>query len=170
MGGTSAAQAGLPTPPPELKKLDYFRGAWYSEGYVKPSGTVGAGGKITQYDAREWMAGNFFLVVHSTFTALNGDGVGIALMGYDQHEKVYTYDEFYSQGEADHFKGTVQGDEWIWTMDNFEVRSKVLKARYTMKIISPTVYTYKFETSSDSGVTWVLMLEGKDTKQSSFPR
>jgi hypothetical protein len=28
--------------------------------------------------------------------------------GYDPQENVYTYDEFNSMGEADHFKGTVE--------------------------------------------------------------
>jgi hypothetical protein len=37
---------------------------------------------------------------------------------------------------------------WTWTSDeNFG--GQPMKGRYTMKVLSPTVYTYKFEVSKD---------------------
>ena len=159
------AQGRDEKPWPELKKLEYFLGDWFEEGNVK-GGALGPGGKVTMHDHREWMDGKFFIIIHSRFTALKGDGTGIAFMGYDPNAKVYTYDEFYSQGEADHSKGRLQGDQWVWDMNDMKMGPKMVKARYTVKIVSPTFYTYKFETSTDGGKTWTLTMDGTGRKQS----
>jgi hypothetical protein len=153
------------TPWPELKKLDYFVGDWFEEGDVK-AGLAGAGGRVTQHDHREWMEGGFFVVIHSTFTALKGEGIGIEFMGYDPNAKLYTYDEFYSQGEADHSKGRFEGDKVIWEMGDMKVGAKMVRARNTYTIVSPTLYTFKFETSTDGGKTWTLTMDGTGKKLS----
>jgi hypothetical protein len=166
LAATSAtAQGRSDEPRPELKKLDYFVGDWFEEGDVK-AGPLGPGGRVTMYDHRVWMDGKFFIIIRSKFTALNGDGTGVAFMGYDPNAKVFTYDEFYSQGEADHSKGRLEGDQWIWNMNDMKMGSQMVKARYTVKIVSPTFYTYKFETSADGGKTWTLFMDGTGRKQS----
>ena len=157
------AQMDMPKPGPEHKKLDYFVGNWTSEGDMKP-GPMGPGGKMTMYERTEWMEGGFFVVIHSKFTGGGmGSGTGIAFMGYDPQEKLYTYDEFDSNGEAIHSKGTVDGDTWTWT-NEMKMGPQTMKARFTMKIVSPTSYTYKFEMSPD-GAKWDLVMDGKDTKK-----
>src|ERR1022692_4897943 len=104
------AQMDTPKPGPELKKLDYFVGHWTSEGDVKP-GPMGPGGKFTMEETTEWMDGGYFVVIHSKYSGGGmPSGTGTAYMGYDPQEKVYTYDEFNSMGEATHSKGTVDGD------------------------------------------------------------
>lgn len=40
---------------------------------------------------------------------------------------------------------------------------QTMKGRYSMKILSPTSYTYKFEMSPD-GTKWDTVMEGKATK------
>src|SRR3974390_2401618 len=85
------AQAPMPQPGPELKKLDYFAGSWSSAGDLKP-GPMGPGGKMTASEKGDWMEGGFFLVLHSTYSGGGmGSGSGLAIMGYDPLEKVYTY-------------------------------------------------------------------------------
>jgi hypothetical protein len=108
------AQMGPPKPAPELKKLDYFLGAWTSDGDAKP-GPMGPGGKFTESGHGEWMDGGFFLVIRSDFKGgAMGNSTGTAYMGYDPQEKVYTYDAFSSLGENIHSKGTLDGDTWNW--------------------------------------------------------
>jgi hypothetical protein len=149
-------------PGPEQQKLNYFVGNWTSEGELKP-GPMGPGGKITMNSDDQWMDGGFFVVIHSTFkSAEMGNGSGIAFMGYDPQEKIYTYDEFNSTGEASHSKGTVAGDTWTWTND-MKMGPQIMKARFTIKIVSSTSYTYKYEMSMD-GTTWNLVMDGKATK------
>ena len=148
-------------PSPELKKLDYFAGNWTSVGDVKP-GPMGKGGKTTIHEHLEWMEGKFFLVNHGKYSGGDGSGTEIAFLGYDPQEKVYTYDEFDSQGEAVHAKGTVDGDTWTWTSE-MKMGEQTMKNRFTEKILSPTSYSYKFEMSSD-GTNWNLIMDGKDTK------
>jgi hypothetical protein len=156
------AQMEMPKPGPEIKKLAYFTGHWTSDGDVKP-GPMGPGGKFHSEDHVEWLDGGYFTVIHGKFTGGGmGSGTSVAYLGYDAQEKVYTYDEFNSMGEATHSKGVVDGDTWVWTND-MKMGPQTMKARFTEKILSPTSYSYKFETSPD-GNTWTTFMDGKETK------
>jgi hypothetical protein len=154
-------QQSAPKPGPEVQKLIYFVGHWTSEGDLKP-GPMGPGGKVSINEEATWMDGGFFVIFHSKFKSVMGDGTGIALMGYDPQEKVYTYDEFNSVGEAVHAKGTVEGDTWTWN-NEIKMGVQTMKARFTQKVVSPNSYSYKFEVSPD-GANWNLVMDGKDTK------
>jgi hypothetical protein len=159
-----AVQAQMPVakPAPELSKLDYFAGDWSTDTDMKP-GPMGPGGKITSTGDAHWMDGKFFLVMHSKFKSAMGDGVSLAVMGFDPEKKVYTYNDFDSMGQAGRAVGTVDGDTWTFTSDeNFG--GQAFKGRYTMKIISPTSYTFKYEMSKD-GTEWTTMMDGKATKK-----
>ena len=109
------------------------------------------------------MEGAFFLVTHSEFNGAIGEGTETAYMGYDSNEKMYTYDSFSTLGEADHAKGNLDGDTWIWQSET-RIGSQAAKGRLTIKVLSAKAYNFKFETSLD-GNTWTTMLEGKDTKK-----
>jgi len=160
---SARAQMEMPKPGPELKKLDYFVGTWVSDGDMKP-GPMGPGGKVSMTEHSEWMAGGFFVQVHSEFKTPMGDGTGIAFMGYSPDDKGYTYDEFNSMGEAEHSKGSVDGDTWTWTNDE-KMGGQTIHGRFTVKILTPSSYSFKFEVSSD-GATWSTVMEGKATKKS----
>ncbi len=155
------AQTELPKPAPELRKLDYFAGTWRAEGEVKP-GPMGPGGKFTGTNKIQWMNGGFFLVTHSDFSGAMGKGSETAYMGYDSNDKMYTYDSFNTLGEADHAKGTVKGDTWTWLSET-RMGPETIKGRLTLKMLSATAYSFKFETSTD-GAAWNTLLQGKDTK------
>jgi hypothetical protein len=159
---SAPAQTEIPTPAPELKKLDYFVGTWTAEGEIKP-GPIGPGGKFTGTNHVRWMDGAFFLVTQSEFNGAMGKGAETSYMGYDSNDKMYTYDSFNTLGEADHAKGQVDGDTWTWLSDT-TVGSRTMKGRLTIKVLSATAYNFKFEMSPD-GATWSTVLEGKDTKK-----
>lgn len=161
LGALAAAQMGPPAPAPELKKLDYFVGTWTLDGDMKP-GPFGPGGKMTETEKIEWMQGNFFLVLHDDFKSDMGNGIGVAYMGYNADDKVYTYDAFNSMGEAGHSKGTLSGDTWTWTSED-KMGGKIVKGRFTIKEISATAYTFKYETAGPDGA-YASMMEGKATK------
>ena len=156
------AQTETPKPAAELRKLDYFAGAWTAEGEIKP-GPMGSGGKFTGTNHVQWMDGGFFLVTHSEFNGAMGKGTETAYMGYDSSDKTYTYDSFNSLGEADHAKGSVNGDTWTWQSET-RMGPQTVKGRLTIKVLSATAYNFKFEMSPD-GTTWTTVLEGKDTKK-----
>ncbi len=156
------AQMDIPKPGPEHKKLDFFVGHWTSEGDTKP-GPMGPGGKFTMQENSEWMDGGYFVVIHSKYSGGGmPNGTSIAYMGYDTQEKVYTYDEFNSMGEHVHSTGTLDGDNFIWTSD-MKMGPQTMKGRFSMKLMPPNAYAYKFEVSPD-GKDWSLVMEGKDTK------
>jgi hypothetical protein len=111
----------------------------------------------------QWMDGGYFLVTQSDFNGAMGKGTETAYMGYDGDDKTYTYDSFNSMGEADHAKGKLDGDTWIWLSES-TIGSQTMKGRLTMKVVSPKAYNFKFELSPD-GASWETLLEGKDTKK-----
>lgn len=92
-----------------------------------------------------------------------GKGTETSYMGYDSNDKTYTYDSFNSMGEADHAKGNVDGDTWIWHSET-RMGPESMKGRLTIKILSATAYNFKVEMSPD-GATWNTVLAGKDTKK-----
>jgi len=158
------AQMAPPSPAPELKKLDFMTGDWSAEGTMSagPPGTPTS--KWSMNSHGEWMEGNFFLVQHSDMDlGPMGKGKDISFMGYDSDKKVYTYKGFNSMGEAEDSTGTVDGDTWTWTSDE-HMNGMTMKGRYTMKVLSPTSYTMKYELSQD-GTNWTTAMEGKATKK-----
>ncbi|HTW60003.1 MAG TPA: DUF1579 family protein [Terriglobales bacterium] len=158
---TSLAQTDAPKPGPEHKKLDMFAGSWTLEGDMKAS-PMNPAGKMTENEKCEWMDGDFFLVCHTNYQSSMGDGTGLSVMGYSADDKAYTYREFNSWGEFDDSKGSVDGDTWTWTSDE-KMGAKTFKGKFTMKILSPTSYTFTFEMSQD-GDTWTTIMDGKATK------
>jgi hypothetical protein len=157
------AQKGPKKPAPELKKLDFMTGDWTAEGTLNMTpGQPATKWSMTSH--AEWMEGNFFLVTHSDMElGPMGKGKDVAYMGYDPEKKVYTYRAFNSWGEAEDSTGTVDGDTWTWLSDE-HMGGQTVKGRYTMKILSPTSYTMKYEISQD-GTNWTTGMEGKATKK-----
>lgn len=160
--GVAQSQMEMPKPAPELKKLDYFVGAWSIDGNMKP-GPMGPGGKMTGTETNEWMDGGFFVVGHSTYSGAMGNGKGISVLGYDTDNKLYTYHEFDSHGQAELATGTFDGETWSWTSDE-KMGGMTMKGRYSAKVLSPTSYAFKFEVSQD-GTNWNLVMDGKATKK-----
>lgn len=154
-----------PTPGPELKKLDFLTGTWKSEGELKPGsmGPGSPGGKFSEVTHSNWMPGRFFLVENTTVTGIMGHLVEVAYLGYDSQSKNYTYDAFNSFGEAEHAKGNVEGDTWTWSSTE-KMGGQNMKGRFTIKVTSPTAYTFKFEIAPESGGDYTTIVEGKATK------
>lgn len=157
------AQMGPAAPAPELKKLDFMAGDWTAEGTINASPGM-PGGKFTETTHAEWMEGNFFLIEHSDGDmGPMGKLKELAAMGYDPDRKVYTYHAFNSMGQDEAATGTVDGDTWTWLSDE-HFGGMIMKGRFTMKVLSPTSYTMKFELSQD-GTSWTTGMEGKATKK-----
>jgi hypothetical protein len=161
LAAAALAQMEMPKPGPELKKLDALAGKWTLEGEMKP-GPMGPGGKMTETQKCEWMEGAFFLVCNAEFKSSMGDGTGLSVMGYSNDEKTYTYREFNSYGEFQDSRGSLDGDTWTWMGDEKE-GGMTMKGRFSMKMISPTSYTFTFEMSQD-GTKWNLVMDGKASK------
>jgi hypothetical protein len=155
---SSAAQMQMPKPAPELKEYNYFVGSWKLDGDAKP-GPMGPGGKMTMTEEVQWMQGNFFAVIHSSFQGAGmGQGSGISFMGYDPDAKKYTYNEFNSFGEATKSTGTFDGKAWTWYGED-----KMGKGKFVMNITSPKSYTFQYDMSQD-GNNWTTVMTGTATK------
>ncbi len=156
------AQPPRPQPAPELKNVGYFVGNWALEGDIKP-GPAGPGGKMIMHDRCEWLTPESFLVCHSDFSGIMGSGSGFSVMGYNSSDKAYTYDEYTSLGATEHSTGAFEGDTWTW-MGEEKMGGQVIKGRFTVKILSPASYSFKYEMSPD-GTNWTNAMEGKASKE-----
>jgi hypothetical protein len=154
----------MPQPGPEQKNLAYFLGNWKLTGDTK-AGTMGPGGKFTGAERNEWMPGGFFLVSHIEGSSSMGKYTGLAIYGYDAEKKVYTYDEFNSQGENVHATGAFDGKIWTWTSE-MTMGGHPMKGRFVLTETSPTADTFKFDVSRD-GTNWTPVMEGSGTKAAS---
>jgi Protein of unknown function (DUF1579) len=143
------APQGAPKPGPELKKLDYYIGTWNAAGEAKPFGPM-PGGKITSTEKCEWYSGGFFVMCHQQGTGPMGPGKSVSFMGYDPNEKVYTYHEFTSTGDAIDAKGTMSGDTSNWTAES-KMGDVKISTRVTIKEVSKTEFTFKLEMSQNGG-------------------
>jgi Protein of unknown function (DUF1579) len=164
LAASAMAQMGGP-PGPEVKKLDYFIGTWNTEGTIA-QGPWGMGGKFSSTETSQWMAGNFFVESHSDFkmpSEVGGEGKAVGFMGYDAEANTYTFDQFNSQGRRENSKGTVRGDTWTWT-SSANYGGQDIEQKMTIKTVSPTSYTLKFEISMD-GKNWIPFMDGKATKK-----
>lgn len=162
----ASAQMTPPSPSPELKKLDFLAGTWTSEATISP-GPWGPGGKFSDTVKSEWMKGDFFLVSHSDFSMppeMGGAGTSLSILGYDADKKTYREDRFDSSGRHAAMTGTLNGDTLTWIGEN-NYGGMTIQSHFTIKMISPSSYTSKYEVSSDGGATWLPFWEGKATKK-----
>jgi hypothetical protein len=161
LGVSLKAQApAMPKPGPEQKRLAYFVGNWTEKGKSTMPGMVG---DVSSTQKWEWMSGGFFLEAHMDMTSTMGKAKALGVMGYDPDSKMYTYNEFDSNGGAITAKGKPDGDTWNWTSDMM-MEGKPMKTRVTIKEVSKTEYTFKMESSMDNGKTWTTGMESTLTK------
>ena len=163
VGSVAAWAQDAPKPGPEHKKLEYYTGKWSSESEVKANPFMPPG-KYTSTDACGWFQGGFAVVCHSDGGGPMGPMKGMGIMGYSSEEKTYTYYGVDSSGMVSTTvsRGSVQGDTWVYT-DESKMGGKLVKSRYTMKLLSPTAYTFKWEMQGEGGA-WSTLMEGKSTK------
>jgi hypothetical protein len=156
------AQTGAPIPAPELKNLAVLVGDWTAEGTLGQPGMPP--GHFVYTTHAEWLEGSFFLVERTDMDlGPMGKGQELAVMGYDPDKKAYTYKSYNSWGRTDDSLGSLSGDTLTWISDE-NMGGQPVKGRFTMKILSPTAYTVKFEFSPD-GKNWTTALDGKATKK-----
>ena len=164
IAASALAQMGG-SPGPEVKKLDYFVGTWTTEGTIA-QGPWGMGGKFSATGTSEWMPGNFFVQSRSESKMppeIGGDSQAVMIMGYDNQQNTYTSDRFSSLGRHELSKGTLSGDTWTWTSSS-NYGGMEIQGKMTIKTLSPTSYTLKYEVSMD-GKNWMPFMDGKVTKK-----
>lgn len=162
--GQATAQAPqMPQPGPEHEKLGYFVGKWNAQGEIKP-GPMGPGGKITTTDNCEWFEGRYAVICRSEGTGPAGPSKSLGVIGYNTEQKVYTYYgvDNSAMNMATVPRGTVKGDTWTYSDESLMGGQKV-KSRVTLKVLSPTSYTFLMEAQGPDG-KWLPMMESKNTK------
>ena len=160
---TLRAQQGAPEPGPEHKKLEYYTGKWTTESEIKANPFMPAG-KYTSQDDCGLFTGGFAVICHSEGNGPLGPMKSVGIMGYSSEDKVYTYYGVDNSGMVPSTvsKGSVTGDTWVYS-DESKMGGKLVKSRYTIKQLSPTSYTAKWEMLGEGGA-WSTVMESKSSK------
>lgn len=158
------APPAKPAPGPEHKKLAYFVGTWKGDAELKPNPYM-PGGTYTSTDRCEWFDGNFAVVCRGEGNGPMGPVKSMGLMGYNTDEKVYTYYGLDSAGMtmASVARGKADGSTWTYTEES-TMGGKPVKSRYTIRQLSPTSYSFTWETQGADG-KWTTLMEGRQNKQ-----
>jgi Protein of unknown function (DUF1579) len=158
LGAQTSSQTLKPSP--ELKKQDFFVGTWRLEGTTKSSPFGPGGQKFESTEQLEWMPGGFFLLARSYSDEKLAE---VTVIGYDSDRKVFTHTSFKSSGETELWRGTAEGDSWVWTKDE-KIGGKPFEDRLAIRKKSPDSYSFVVEMKPADGDTWSTVAEGTGTK------
>jgi hypothetical protein len=151
-----------PKPGPEVEKLGYYLGTWTGEGEAK-SGPFGPAGKLSSTTTCEWFAGGFQLVCRGQETGPTGTRTFLNIRAYDEKAKAYTEYGISNFGDTEYNTGgTIVGNERSFVFD-IDVGGKPTRLRYVEVQMSPTLFTYRAEASTN-GEPWTVIAEGKVTR------
>ncbi len=148
-------------PSPEHQKMDYFAGDGKMQDTMKLSPSV-PGGDFTPTEHSEWVSGNFFLQTKSSMHSVMGDTRGVRVMEYNADDKVYTHQRLQQSRRAPDGDGHVLDNTWTWTSEA-KLNGVIAKGRYTITVVTPVAYTFKYETLTSTG-SWATVMEGKATR------
>src|SRR6516162_5504298 len=152
----------IPTTPPEVQRLAYYLGTWRGEGETKSS-PIGPAGKLSSTITCDWFAGGFHLVCRGEEKGPTGTRTFLNIRAYDEKAKAYTEYGISSLGDSEYQTGgSILGNKRTFVF-NIDLEGKPTKLRYTEVQVSPTLFTYQAEASSDGG-PWTVIAEGKVTK------
>ena len=156
-----------PANSPEIQKLAYYVGRWRGSGEAK-AGPLGPAGKLSSETTCAWFAGGFQLVCRGSETGPTGTRTFLNIRAYDAKAKAYTEYGISNFGESEYDTGgTFVGNERSFTVD-LDADGKHIRVRYVEKLLSPTLFTYRAEASTDGG-PWTVIAEGKVTKVDQGP-
>lgn len=156
------AQGPAAVPPSaEQKKLGVFVGTWKDEGEMK-AGPFGPGGKISITQSCEWFSGRYSVVCHSETTGVTGDRNSISILSYNVDENFYEFYELKSVGRVALSKCAEDSGTWTCSSES-SMGGKVLKVRYTIKLVTPDSAILKTELSFDAE-PWTAVMELRGTR------
>ena len=150
-----------PTPSPQHQVMGYFAGNWKAEGMMKLSPN-GNPAPFSLTETGEWVTEGFFLETRTKMKSPLGAINSVRVMGYNPENGLYTYNVYNSLGEHQMATGHVLDNTWTWTSEA-KLNGVIAKGRYTITVVSPVVYTFKYETLTSNG-SWTTVMEGKATR------
>ena len=117
---------------------------------------------MTGSDTCRMFDGGWHLVCVSTVTGQMGAMMGHLVMTYDRATKQYRYFAINNMPDAETATGTLSGNTWTWT-NKMDLGGKTFHSRFMLTETSPTLHTFKWESSED-GKRGPPVMAGKSTK------
>jgi hypothetical protein len=148
----SSTPSATPAQRAALARLGYFLGTWT---LLSSDGRF----KVTQNN--EWSADGLSIISTWEEERPSGTDSGRATYLLRPDGETYEYDGVNQDTELEKSIGVFADGTWTWSSDLGDFPDT--KARFTIKELSPTRYSFKFEKTDSSG-NWVLIREGNATK------
>lgn len=146
-----------PTPPPELKQLNYFVGKSSCEGIIKASNT-----KRVWTGQCRWLKGDFVLECRALYTAPS-ESEAVSVFAYNTEEKAYTAYSYGSTGaNPSVYKGQRTGTTWTFVREG-TVGGKPTKFQVVMTEDSAGKWSYQNRRAVEGG-PWTVTQESSCTQ------
>jgi hypothetical protein len=145
------------------KRLGFFVGTWRISGTIHQS-SLGPAGSLAGSQHIEWGADATSLISTWEEQRSTGRDSGTGAYRYDPKLESYFYHGTSKDGEVEDSTGMFTGDTWVWSSDLRSQDGTAMKGRFTIKVISSSSYTFRFEISSQAD-KWSTVTEGTAQKQ-----
>ena len=160
--GSNVATAQSLRPGPEIQKLGYYLGTWQGHGESK-GGPFGPAGKLSSTTTCEWFTGGFQLVCRGEESGPTGKRSFLNIRSFDAVTRTYTEYGISNFGESEYTTGGIIVDNKKTFVVNIQMSGKPVRIRYTEVRLSPTLFSYRTESSIDGG-PWTAFAEGQVRK------
>lgn len=155
-------------PDARLEALRPFVGKWHTEG-ERLVGSFGPAAKLRAVEVFEWLEGGHFLVHHlSGFFDKEPAGC-IEIVGRGAEENDFKARTFYSDGDAQEWRLSQRGDQWVLEGKWRDRQGASLHVRNNMSFeeLGNTLVS-EWSYSSD-GQSWKVFLRSRGTKALPLP-
>ncbi len=147
------AQSLKPTPPPELKKLDYWVGDWALSGTAKDK-PGGPEYRVVWRLHERWILNGFFLQVHQTWKGNGQEQRALEILSYDAGRKIYMDSGFGSDGSKWSLTATFKGAKMIESGQTKGPDGKTTKCQMTWVFSKHGMALAGTQVCEKNGVRW----------------
>jgi hypothetical protein len=152
------AQTGKILKDAGLKKLNVFVGTW------KSVNTSAGGPAISAISTIAWSANGLYLIADQIVTIGDKKTNNLSIYSYNQEHDVYKLSLVGVPGMAPFsIPVSYKSDMLIYSSDYTDGSGKKMYNRTLNTFISPTLYTYQVQSSTDS-INWTTSMEGRTVK------
>jgi hypothetical protein len=150
------AQSSNPTPPLELRKLNYWVGDWALSGTAKDK-PGGPEYKVHWHLHERWILNGFFLEVHQTWKGNGQEQRALEILSYDTGRKIYTDYGFGSDGSKWFLTATFNGATMVESGETKGPDGVTTKCQMTWVFRNRGMALSGTETCEKNGLRWIAV-------------
>jgi hypothetical protein len=122
----------MPSPAPELQKLNFLAGDWVHEETYN-AGPMGAGSQGKARSKAAWVLGNHHLYVIYAAKSPTAQLEGRAFLGWDPRARQYYMDWYDSLGDATRYTGDFDASGALVLAADVNMEGRTVREQFTIK-------------------------------------